>query len=43
MDRSKNQKRKRFKVFKIGPRSNCDDIIINLIVILNIDKYNKLV
>ena len=31
-DHSLNYKRKRFKVFKVEPRSNRDDIIINLII-----------
>ena len=34
-----NRKRKMFKVFKVGPRLNRDDIIINL----NINKYIKLI
>ena len=36
-------KRERFKIFKVEPRSNRDDVIINLIIILNINKYIKLV
>ena len=28
-----NRKRDRFKVFKVELRSNCDDVIINLIII----------
>ena len=32
-DHSMNRKRKRFKVFKVGSRSNRDDVIINLIII----------
>ena len=31
-DRSLNRKRERFKVFEVEPRSNCDDVIINLII-----------
>ena len=31
-DRLLNRKRKRFKVFEVEPGSNCDDIIINLII-----------
>ena len=42
LDRSLNCKRERFKVFKVKPKSNCDDVIINLIIILNINKYIKL-
>ena len=38
-----NPKIERFKVFEIGPRSNRDNIVINLIIILNINKYIKLV
>ena len=38
-----NCKRERFKVFKVEPESNHDDVIINLIIILNINKYIKLV
>ena len=38
-DYSMNHKRKRFKIFEIRPRLNYDDIIINLIIILNINKY----
>ena len=32
-NRSMNRERERFKVFKIGPGSNRDDVIINLIII----------
>ena len=32
-DRSLNRKRKRFKVFEVKPKSNHDDVIINLITI----------
>ena len=32
LDRSLNRKRERFKVFEVEPRSNRDDIIINLII-----------
>ena len=42
LDRSLNCKRERFKVFKIKPKSNRDDVIINLIIISNINKYIKL-
>ena len=28
-----NRRRERFKVFEVGPGSNCDDDIINLIII----------
>ena len=28
-----NRKRENFKVFEVGPRSNRDDVIINLIII----------
>ena len=42
-DRSLNRKRERFKVFEIEPRSNHDDVIINLIIILNIYINIKLV
>ena len=42
-DRILNRKRERFKVFEIEPGSNRDDIIINLIIILNINKNIKLV
>ena len=42
-DRSLNRKKKRFKVFKVEPGLNRDDVIINLIIILNINKYIKLV
>ena len=31
-DRSLNGKNERFKVFKVKPRSNRDDVIINLII-----------
>ena len=31
-DRSLNRKNKRFKVFEVEPRSNRDDVIINLII-----------
>ena len=33
-DRLLNRKRKRVKVFEVKPRSNRDDVIINLIIIL---------
>ena len=33
LDRSKNWRRKRFKIFEFGPRLNRDDVIINVIVI----------
>ena len=36
-------KPRRFKVFKIELRLNCDYVIINLIIILNINNYIKLV
>ena len=42
LDRSLNCKRERFKVFKVKPKSNRDDVIINLIIISNINKYIKL-
>ena len=42
-DRSLNRKKKRFKVFEVEPRSNRDDVIINLIIILNIYKNIKLI
>ena len=32
-DRSLNRKRERFKGFEVEPKSNYDDIIINLIII----------
>ena len=38
-DRSMNRKRKMFKIFKVEPRLNRDDVIINL----NINKYIKLI
>ena len=38
-----NRKMENFKVFEVGPRSNRDDIIINLIIILNIYKNIKLI
>ena len=38
-DRSLNRKRERFKDFEVKPRSNHDDVIINLIIILNIYKH----
>ena len=31
-DRSLNRKNERFKVFEVEPRSNRDDVIINLII-----------
>ena len=33
LDHSKNRKRERFKVFKVEPRSNRDNVKINLILI----------
>ena len=42
-NRSLNRKRKRFKGFEVAPRSNRDDVIINLITILNIYKNIKLI
>lgn len=33
LDRSLNRKRERFEIFKVGLRSNCDNFIINLIII----------
>ena len=42
-DRSLNRKRERFKGFKVGLRSNRNDVIINLIIILNIYKNIKLI
>ena len=42
-DRSLNRKRERFKGFEVEPRSNRDDVIINLIIILNIYKNIKLI
>ena len=41
-NRSLNHKNERFKVFEIKSKSNCDDVIINLITILNINKNIKL-
>ena len=41
-NRLKNCKIKMFKIFEIRPRS-CDDVIINIITILNINKYIKLI
>ena len=38
-----NGKMEKFKVFELGLRLNRDDVIINLIIILNINKYIKLV
>ena len=38
-----NRKRERFGVFKVELRSNRDDVIINLIIILNIYKNIKLI
>ena len=38
-----NRKNERFEVFEIEPRSNRDDVIINLIIILNIYKKIKLI
>ena len=32
LDRSLNHKRERFKVFEVESRSNCDNVIINLII-----------
>ena len=42
-NRSLNRKRERFKGFEVEPRSNSDDVIINLIIILNIYKNIKLI
>ena len=42
-DRSLNRKSERFKIFKVKPKSNHNNIIINLIIILNINKNIKLV
>ena len=42
-DRSMNRKREMFKLFKVGLRSNRDDVIINLIINYNINKYIKLI
>ena len=42
-DRSLNRKRERFRVFEVELRSNRDDVIINLIIILNIYKNIKLI
>ena len=42
-NRSLNHKRKMFKVFEVEMGSNCDDFIINLIIILNIYKNIKLI
>ena len=38
-----NHKMEMFKVFEVKLESNCNDIIINLIIILNINKKIKLV
>ena len=38
-----NRKRERFMVFKVELRSNRDNVIINLIIILNIYKNIKLI
>ena len=38
-----NRKRERFRVFEVELRSNRDDVIINLIIILNIYKNIKLI
>ena len=38
-----NRKREMFKIFEVELRSNCDDVIINLIIIENINKYIKLI
>ena len=43
LDRSLNHKREMFKVFEIEPRSNRNDVIINLIIILNIYKNIELI
>ena len=43
LDHSLNRKRERFKGFEVEPRSNSDDVIINLIIILNIYKNIKLI
>ena len=43
LDHSLNRKGKRFKVFEVEPGLNRDDVIINLIIILNINKYINLV
>ena len=42
-DRSLNRKSERFKIFKVKPKLNHNNIIINLIIILNINKNIKLV
>ena len=42
-DRLKNRKKKKFKIFKVKPRSNYDDVIINIIIILNINKLINLI
>ena len=43
LDHSKNRKKEIFKIFKVGPKLNCDKVIINIIIILNINIYVKLV
>ena len=43
LDRSLNCKRERFKIFEVEPGSNCDDVIINLIIIFYIYKNIKLI
>ena len=43
LDRSLNRKGKRFNVFEVERGLNRDDVIINLIIILNINKYINLV
>ena len=43
LNHSKNRKREIFKIFKVGPKSNHNNVIINIIIILNINKYVKLV
>ena len=42
-DRSLNRKREMFRVFEFELRSNRDNVIINLIIILNIYKNIKLI
>ena len=36
LDRSLNRKKKNFKILEVELKSNRDDVIINLIIILNI-------
>ena len=42
LDRSLNRKKKSFKILEVELKSNRDDVIINLIIILNINKNIKL-